>query len=498
MQEYKGLTVRDILNIIYKRILILKLVVILVPIGVLIACLMATPVYQVGAKLIVTAKKDEASLLSPSGPGPSRVLNLNVDEIDLNSEMEILRSPDLWTRTVKALGPNFFKDSSGGIINKALWLVSSEIGGLIESAQEPKKDENKGENEEDLRNRAIASGLMSRFDVTPVPRSKVLDVTFKDSNPDRVQKILSTLLEVYIPFHSQVYSIPGVQVFFSEQLAASREKYELARQILVAFKKQTNMSIPERQETDAIATLKTIDDALIDIKFNLKQYAEMQAVLTEGNMPTGQLTPGLQRGGENTVMNVLAIQLVQAGQKQLQLGELFTKNSRDYIVGEEQYKDVYARFKSALTSEVSLLEVKKASLEESRDRVIAQMQTMLGQSEEIRALQLDLSVAREQYLQFVGKDQSARLEQMESRQKLVDVKILGQPYPPKSPIFPKTGQYVFLAFLFSFPLGIGIIFVATFLDHSFDDPSRLEAATGYKVLASFGKMKKEEPPKEET
>jgi uncharacterized protein involved in exopolysaccharide biosynthesis len=105
-------------------------------------------------------------------------------------------------------------------------------------------------------------------------------------------------------------------------------------------------------------------------------------------------------------------------------------------------------------------------------------------------------VAREQYLQFVGKEQAARIDAEESRQKLVDIKILGEPSRPTRPISPKTGTYVFLAFVFSFPLGIGIIFVASFLDHSFDDPSRLEAATGYKVLASFGKVKKDKPPED--
>ena len=82
MTEEKGLTVRDILNIIYKRILILKLVLILLPLGVLVTCLVVNPVYQVGAKVIITAKKDDSALLVSSGAGAQRNINLNVDEID--------------------------------------------------------------------------------------------------------------------------------------------------------------------------------------------------------------------------------------------------------------------------------------------------------------------------------------------------------------------------------------------------------------------------------
>lgn len=486
MREDQGLTVRDILNIIYKRILILKLVVILVPLGVLIACLIVSPVYQVAAKVIVTAKKDESSILAPTGPGPARVLNLNVDEIDQNSEMEILKSPDLWTKTVKELGPDFFQSKTGGIIQK----IFSDIKELFKSGEEPKKEDDP----ELAKARAIAKGLISNFEVTPVPRSKVIDLTFKDSDPVKVQKILSKFLDVYIPYHAQVYAVPGALKFFSEQLVVAQAKMDLARNTLTEFRKKWNLSVTERQEIELITSLKMIDDAIVEINSNFGQYNEMLALLEKGNMPTGQLAPGTQRNLENTLINVMGVQLLQAGQKRLQTRELFAVDSRDYRVTEEQFGQVYSKFKSAMVSESSILEIKKASLEESKKRILDQMQVMLQRGEELRALQLEFSVAREQYLQFVAKEQEASLENMESRKQLVDVKILGRPWVPSTPISPKTGLYVLLSFIFSFPLGIGIIFLASFFDHSFDDPSRLEASTGYKVLATFGKIKGEESP----
>ena len=335
---------------------------------------------------------------------------------------------------------------------------------------------------------------MQDFEVTPVPRSKVLDLSFKDSNPDRVQKILSKLLDVYIPYHAQVYSLPGAHIFFAEQLEVSKAKYDHVRKNLIEFKKKWNLSVTERQEVELITSLKMLDDAIIEVNSNLGQYQQMLTLLAKGNMPTGQLAPGTQRSLENTMMNVMGVQLLQAAQRRLQTGEVFTANSRDYKVAEDQYDEVYSKFQSGMASESSILEIKKASLEESKKSILQQMQVILQRGEELRALQLDLSIAREQYLQFVAKEQEARMEGTESRQKLVDVKILGRPWVPTSPISPKTGLYVLLSFIFSFPLGIGMIFVAAFLDHSFDTPSSLEAATGYKVLATFGKIKDEESP----
>lgn len=487
MMEDKGLTVRDILNIIYKRILILKLVVVLLPIGVLLFSLIATPVYQVGTQVIITAKQD-ASLLTIPAVGAQRNINLNVDEIDQNSEMEILKSSDVWLRTVKELGTDFFKSKD--------WTSAGNLFGDLIGIFKPSETPEQEDNSELFKEKNIAKSLMSRFEVTPVPKSKILEVSLKDSNPKRVQKTLSKALEIYMQYHSQVYYMQGAQEFFATQLEAAKEKYDLSREALTQHKQKWGLSVPERQEQELVLTLKMLEDALLETGNNINQFQKMLVLLKNRDIITGQLSAGAQRGNESTVSNVIGVQLIQATQKRTQVGQIYTTNSRDYRESDALVNDLYSQFESALSSEISIALIKKNSLEQAHKKVKDQMITLVEKGDVLRALQLDLSVAREQYLQFVAKDQAARLEGSESRKKLVDVRILGEPWLPKSPVFPKTGLYVFLAFIMSFPLGVGIIFVASYLDHSFDDPSSLESATGYKVLASFGTVKDEQPPKE--
>ena len=196
-----------------------------------------------------------------------------------------------------------------------------------------------------------------------MPKSKVLDLTLKDSNPVRVQQILSKLLDIYIPYHSSVYAVHGAQVFFSEQLEAAKEKYDMARKNLTEHKEKWNLSIVERQETELITSLKTLEDSIIDADANVNQYKQTLDLLKKGDMPTGQLAPSAQRGSESTVLNVLAVQLVQAGQKQLQVGEVYTDESRDFRAARDQYMEALSKFASALASESAILEVKKTSLE---------------------------------------------------------------------------------------------------------------------------------------
>lgn len=489
MKDDQVLSLRDLLNIVYRRIWVLKILVPVAPLLVFFACLVVTPTYESSAKVLITGKKESASLLAGvSVSGPAKIVNLNIDEMDLNSEMEILQSLDLWYKTAEALGPGFWEQTRVGMASQFTRSLSQGIAQLL--APVSSKEVEKKDPSEITRTRARS--LLSGFNATPVAKSRAIDLTMRYSDPSQVQKILSVLLDQYIPYHAQVYSVPGVEAFFEEQLRQAKEAYETANQELTDYRKRWNLALPERQKTELISMMKAVEDSLLEVNSNLTQYQEMTTMLNQGAMPSGQLAPGMQRGGENTIINVAAVQLLQAEQKQFQLGEIFTAQSRDYRAAAQQFEDITAKFKSLLEGELTILKTKKSVLQSNRDSLIEQMRVLIEKSEEARYLQLQETVTKDQYLQLVAKTQEARFENLEDRQKLVDVKVLGKPLTPLSAAFPRTGLYVLTAFIFSIPLGLGIIFTMSFFDYTFASPVQLEKATGYQVLATLGLLKTRE------
>ena len=105
------------------------------------------------------------------------------------------------------------------------------------------------------------------------------------------QKILATLLDLYIPYHMEVYSLPGAEKFFSGQSDLYRQKYEKADRDLAEFKKKWGLSLAERQKTELITFIKQLQDALVEANSNLSQYQIMLASVKKGFLPSGQLTP---------------------------------------------------------------------------------------------------------------------------------------------------------------------------------------------------------------
>ena len=490
MKEDEGLSLRDFFNVLYRRIFLLKIIVLILPIAVLVACFVVEPVYETSGKILVTAKKENAALLqAPRGQGTTSILNLNVDETDLNSEMALLTSLDLWMKTVNKLGVDQFKRKEPGILHEQIAQLKKTVRNFLQDSLGIKSGGSKSAaSKEAAEIQEIAKGLLKDFKVVPALKSKVIDVTFKYSDPAMAKKILDTLFALYIPYHLEAYGMPGAQGFFAGQGDIYKKKYDAADKELADFKNKWGIAYAERQKTELIATIKQIEDSLVDVNSSERQFANTLASLKKGIVPTGQLAASSQRGNENTFISVVATQLLRAKQKQLQVAELFTPDSRDYIAAEQMVKDLTKKFENAITVEMDGLKAKKTSLEQSLKEKQEQLQQLEEKNEQARRLQLAVTIAKERYLQFVAKEEEARLASQEGRSKLVTVSIVGRPTTPVDPIFPMTGLFVLAAFVISFPIGIAAIFMANFFDSTFDSPREVEHVTGYNVLTTLGRL----------
>lgn len=486
MKEPEGSSLRDILNALFRRSYILKIIVVLLPLGTLVATYLVDPVYETSAKIMVTAKQENANLLfAPNAPGSTSILTLNVDESDLNSEMELLVSPDLWIRTVEKLGLRFFekpeKEGLGKWLRGVTKTISETLG--MQDKDRPQRAPRAGEQVE-----KTARTLRADFSVVPVVKSRILDVKFKYDDPVKAEKILTTHLDVYIPYHAEVYSTPGAQKLFSGQEDAFRQKMVETEERLQGFKTKWDITAPQKQKEEILAQIKGIQDTLVEIRADVTQYENMLSSLRKGEIPTGQLSETMGRSKENTVISVIAAQLLQALQKRLEISIKFSSDSPDYMAAEELVTNLQRRFTDTLVIQVENLHVKQASLEKSLREKQEYLEVLDRRAQELTRLELEATIAKERYVKYAGREDDARLEGLLRGQQLSNVKVVSRPSIPITPVFPKRGLFVLGAFLLAFPLGLGLIMVTNFFDSTFFSPQQVEAVTGYKVLASFRKL----------
>ncbi len=484
MRDSAQFSLRDSLNVFYRHSTLFKTIMLVLPLSTLAACLVASPVYESMARIMITAKKETSMLLqNPSIAGTSLNVDLNVDERDLNSEMEILTSRHLWNSTVKSLGLGFFEYPRQGSIGTVIEGLTRGVTGILRLPQQAQDSARK----ERIRTMEVVDYLLKNFKVNVASKSKSLDLSLRYPDPVKASTIMRELVKRYVPYHVEVYSLPGAEAFFGKQVKANKEKLDGAIEELTQFNKQAGLFLPERQKTALIALEEKTRQALIDVNSNLVQYDEMLSSFSKGHLPSGQLAPSTERGSENTFITILASQLLQAEQKSWQSHETYSPGARDSRLTSGLLKELRDRFEEAIRVEREVILAKKESLEKSRAELERRLEELQESSEHAKRLELVITISKDRYLQYLSKEEEARIENLKGGNKLLSVAVLGTPTEPIDPVFPKTTLYVLAAFLMAFPIGLTVVMLADFFDHGIYTPSRLEQITGLPVLTSMDK-----------
>jgi len=479
MRQDTGVSLRDTLNALFRRIYILVILVILLPIGTLVGTYWVSPVYESGGKVLITGKEQSPNVVRVPQAGFSPTVTLDVDEFDLNSEMELLLSLDLWTQAVNKLGLSYFEQAERWSPLSALADLKKMIQDTLGLTEPPKAKEVR--EAEKVQQMAIA--MRKHCKVDPVQKSRVLDISFRYDDPVKTRHILATLLDIYIPYRTKIYSVRGAIDFFAREVDTHRVAYDKALADLMAFKKKWGIFIPEKQIEEEIGLVRQIDDTVIKLDSDIIQFENMIKELDHDIIVTGQLA-----SFQNPVISVMVAQLLRASERNLQVRQTFVDGTRDYEESVALVKDLTTKFRNALRGELANMVSKREVMEASRKEKLARLTVIEQRTQEAGQFELAVAVAKERYLKYLSKVEDVRIDEMVEADHMANVRIVSKPYLPARPIFPQRGLMVLGSFILAFPLGIGLIMVANLFDRTFNTPQEVEGATGVEVIASLKRL----------
>src|SRR5580698_8663576 len=126
-------------------------------------------------------------VVSSQPPSPMDFTRPDITEEELNSEVELLRDEDLLKQVVKTAGliPADTPDSKR----------PAEIAHAVRK-------------------------LARRLDVESLKKSNLIQVSYKDTSPERAARVLSALSSLYVQRHTNLQRPPGEIQFFDQQTAA--------------------------------------------------------------------------------------------------------------------------------------------------------------------------------------------------------------------------------------------------------------------------------------
>ncbi len=415
------------------------------------------------------------SFISSQAAGAMDFTRPEITEEELNSEVELLRDEDLLKQ----------------VVIKAALVASStpELKRPAEIEQAVRK-------------------LGKRLDVEALKKSNLIQVTYKDTDPERAARILSALSDVYMSRHIHLQRPLGQIGFFDQQTAESERKLHQSEAELVDFTRTRGVVSAAMERDIALQKLGEAEADCRQIEQQRVQTEHTIAALHEQLKAFPSRSVTLKRWADNPeLLEKLKTHLLDL---QLKRAELLTRFEPSYRLVQEVDGEIELAKTSiaaeALTPvrdeatdkdpnyEWARMELEKAQvqlngLEARQKEGLSQVSRMGAVARQLQASSIDqqdlvrtAKADEDAYLLYLHKREEARIGDALDQEHILNVAIVEPPRPAALPNHSLLA-YFLLAFGLSIAFAAGLGFAAEYFDPTIRTPDEAHRLLEVPVLA---------------
>jgi uncharacterized protein involved in exopolysaccharide biosynthesis len=303
-------SLRDFLHVLFKRKVQILLFFFATVCTVTIGTFLMKPTYEATSQILVKIGRENLYVPTVPNSGNNPVINVNREE-QINSEIEILKSPSLATQVVRALGPatlyEGLDDPKSGFLASLKPSSPTPISPVEAAVLKFEKD----------------------LSVEAIKKSNVIQVNYKNSDPRVAAAVVNALVSLFMDRHLAVFKNPESYSFFEEQSRILRNQLTDAEKRLEAFKKKHDLSSLDEQrslllkEDSALHTaLNLTESQIVETRNRLKQL-RLQLDRVPRTVPQSESVDH-----NPLIINTLQASLVELELKEKKLLDKYTEQSR--------------------------------------------------------------------------------------------------------------------------------------------------------------------------
>jgi uncharacterized protein involved in exopolysaccharide biosynthesis len=476
------LTLRDLVAVLFrqKRLLFASFLVLLVLV-VLWGAL--KPTYKAEMKILVRRERVDPVVTSQLNVS-TQVVQQEITESELNSEVELLRSQDLLQKVVIANGLQPPEHS----------VRSSLFGGSTPQVQMGKAI------------RSLAQSLKAQS----LLKTNMISVSFESSDPELAASVLKSLGDLYLEKHRQVHRASGEFGFFDQETEQLRQGLNKAETQLTDFTREEGVvSAPlERDLTlqkasELEASMTQTQAAIAETEQRIRTLEDQERLITP------RLTTQLRSSDNPALLQGMKSSLLALELKKTEMLSKYEPTYRPLVELEKEISEtraaiaseknaplldqttdqnpVYAWVKSELAkaqTDLSGLQARGSTIEAALTRYRGSARALQQAAIVQEDLQRTAKTKEENYLLYQRKEEEARINDALDRGGILNVTIAE---PPTVPALPARSFFYscFLGVFLATSVSIGLAFASDFLDPSFRTPDEVLGFLESPVLASI-------------
>jgi len=431
------------------------------------------------SRMKVLVKNSRANVIVSPEQTNNTMLNGEVSEAQVNSEIELIRSRDLLEAVVK----------KNGLARQYAVNGREEAPAAIEKA---------------------VRQLEKDLTVSPVKKANIIDISYSAKSADQAALVLRSLADLYLERHLQVHHVPGTDEFFKSQAVEYERRLKEAEWALVDFEMKNGIvSLPIQKEmglkriVDAETDLQAADTVGRETSQRIEKIKQQLQTL-DARIQTQRRSVPHQYSIER--MNTL---LVELQQKRIQLLTRFQPEDRLIKEIDQQIADATAALdkvkreqsveqtsdvnplRQTLELELARAQAELTAKQSRQDSLAKQMQAHRSKLSSLESttlkheeLERQVKELKENYQLFAKKRDEALITDALDKQKISNVSIAETPFSPSLPSSPNRKLNLLLGLFLAAFLGVGSGIGAEFLRDTVHTPHELEGISKYPVLAT--------------
>jgi uncharacterized protein involved in exopolysaccharide biosynthesis len=442
------MTIFDLLGVLYsRRRLLFGILFAIVGAGMVVTFL-TPPAYQSTMKILVTRDRLDPQV-TPAEKN-SDVLRGEITEDEFNSELEILQSNAVIEAVARQLGiDKQYEEASRGRFARA----RARLANVYRSFH--------GQTAPEAMERAV-SDISEHLEAVPVKKSRVIKVTYKDSDPERAARTLDELYRQYAEHHLRLRQNSKAANVFHQQSEAFDRKLQEATEELKRFDERNGVSANTAQRELVLRQFYETQDQLDRTRTEIRETEQRIAALKtqlasqperiESESRTKYVSARDKIKDEILTLELQRTQLLQKyqpGSRLVKDVEERLARTRELLAREEQsppreQTTVLNEVHRRLTGELLAAQANLTTLAE-RERSLASLDRQYkarvsrfdARTLERAELERARAVNEEAYLLYRKKAQEADIVNALNQERIVNFSLAEPPSVSRRPVSPK-------------------------------------------------------------
>jgi uncharacterized protein involved in exopolysaccharide biosynthesis len=475
---------RDLITPLFRRKRLLGITFATIVLVAVVAAFMLSSQYKCSMEILVNRERMDP-MVTAQATNQTPITPPVVTEEEINSEVELLQSPDLLREVVLANG-----------------LQEAEKKKLT-SLLSPRRSD-------DWYVAKAVKNLDNKLKIEVVRKTNVIGVTYKSSDPQVAYGVLDTLATLYMKKHVDVHRPQGSYSFFANETEKYRDALRDSEMQLASFGTKQDVAAPDLQRTYMAQEIISSEAALHNAEQSMAasrqrindERAQMNATPARSSTVEVSSTP-------DYLLQQLGTSLLAAQTKRTQLGMKYDPSYPLVREADEELAQTQAAFSEAqktkflnqttdrdptyealrldiaktqadLASQQATAHALQSSIKTINTKMIGLDQTALKQADLLREVKANES----NYLLYLSKREQERTSDALDQKRIGNVALAAPPLLPVLPAFSFL-LVLFIGFFVALFLSVATAFGADYLSSSIRTPSEVSEVLGIPVVASF-------------